>query len=450
MPESAPIRGCLLCAVLPTVLVNGCENHNQVPSHVSRNVDSASPAPPPQASDGGGRPNVYASVSDGSSGAAAKLYAALPYRGVSLAGAEFAASVGGLFSGTTYGEIPGSYYYPTSDLSKAGGGWPAAANGTAIETDLMIPYFLGKGMNTVRLPLRWEGLQRTISTTSRAVLTGPQVVATFNASELAELQLSMSTLTSAGFTVLIDIHNYAYYTNASEVASNKGGDPLGSANVPDVAFENLWIGLASLYANNPRVVFDLMNEPNTPPDPPGRPAGYTWYSAAQAAVNGIRSIGANNLILVCGNQFGNPGAFTAGGWSDPLKNIQDPRRNFAFEVHEYPDNAYGTGNTCTTGSGGSIQGALNALQTFVNWAKRYDARGFLGEFSAGIDVNADPKCLDAVRQMLAFLQQNATTFIGWTYWAAGAGFGPDNPMNYEFFHRGHDSPQMKMLAPFLQ
>jgi endoglucanase len=446
-------------AVLPTVGVSGCENHNQVRSHVSRDVDSASSAPTPT-SDGGGRPEVRGAVpavSDGSPasgdaavGTAGKLYATLPYRGVSLAGAEFTASFGGLFNGTTYGRMPGDYYYPTSDLSKAGGTWPAAANGTQIETDLMIPYYLRKGMNTIRLPLRWEELQRTLSSTSRAVLTGSQVVATFEPSELAELKLSVSTLTNAGFTVLIDIHNYGTYTNASEVASSRGGDRLGSANVPNVAFENLWIGLASLYANNPNVVFDIMNEPNTPPDPPGKPAGYEWYLAAQAAVTGIRSIGANNLILICGNQFANPESFTLGGWSDPLKNIQDPANNFAFEVHEYPDNAYGTGNTCTTGAAGSIQVAMNALQTFVNWAKQYKARGFLGEFSAGTEVTTDPNCESGIGQMLTFLQRNSNIFIGWTYWAAGAGFGPDNPMNYEFFHPGRDSPQMKTLAPFLQ
>ncbi|HEX4445445.1 MAG TPA: glycoside hydrolase family 5 protein [Polyangiaceae bacterium] len=399
---------------------------------------------------GNGNGNLTGNASSGgaSTGNAdsGTTYASLPYRGLSLSGAEFGASVSGQFNGTTLGKIPGDYYYPTSDLAKGGPSWPAASNGTAIETDLMNPYFLGKGMNTIRLPVRWERLQHDLSNTSSGVLSGSQVVATFDTTELAALKAAVSNLTTAGFTVLIDIHNYAWYTNANEIASTTPGDPLGSANVPNVAFENLWIGLASIYAGDPKVVFDLMNEPNSPPDPAGQPAGTEWYQAAQAAVTGIRGVGAGNLVLICGNDYAGPGDFKDGGISDPLKNIQDPQNNFAFEVHDYPDNAYGTSDTCTTDS---AQTVLTDLQTFVTWAGKHGARGFLGEFSAGVDVSADAECQTAVQQMLTLVSQNPSVFLGWTYWAGGAGFGSSEPMNYPFFHPGHDSPQMQTLAAFL-
>jgi endoglucanase len=444
-------------ALLSVALASGCANISHTSARVGDDgagvlsLDAGAPEPPPPA------PHlevaaVGSTVPEGpATGASSKpgnLYATLPYRGVSMGGAEFGASFGGLFNGPNLGTMPGDYYYPTSDLAKGGPNWPASG-GTGVETDSMIRYFLDKGMNTVRLPFRWERLQRTLTLTSSKLLTGAQVVATFDPTELAALEGSVRTLTAAGFTVLVDVHNYAYYTSASEIASAKGGDPLGSANVPDLAFENLWIGLASIYANNARVIFDLMNEPNTPPDPPGKPAGYEWYLAAQAAVNGIRSIGAHNLVLVCGNQFAGPGAFVSGGWSDPLKEFKDPENNFAFEVHDYPDTKFGTGNTCTGGSGGTVEGVMNDLRKFVTWAKKYNARGFLGEFAAGVDINADAACETAMQQMLTFVTANPAIFIGWTYWAAGAGFGADNPMNYSFFNPGREAPQWKVLAPFL-
>jgi endoglucanase len=305
-------------------------------------------------------------------------------------------------------------------------------------------------MNTVRLPLRWERLQHSLSAVSGGVMTASQVVATFDPSELAALEGAVNALTGEGFTVLVDIHNYATYTSASEIASGEAGDFLGSANVPNVAFENLWIGLASIWANNSKVVFDIMNEPNTPPDPAGEPAGYEWYLAAQAAVTGIRSIGADNLVLICGNNFASGSQFTSGGWSDPLKNIKDPANNFAFEVHDYPDTDYGTADSCTTGSGGSVTSAMSALSTFLAWAKQYNVKGFLGEFSAGVSTSAQSTCISAVSQMLTFLGQNSTYFIGWTYWAGGAGYGANNPMNSEFFAPGQDSPQITALAPYLK
>jgi endoglucanase len=374
-------------------------------------------------------------------------YPALPYRGISMAGAEFGASYGGLFNGTTLGTMPGSYYYPTSDLAKGGPNWPHAANGTAIETDLMMPYFRDKGMNTVRLPLRWERLQRSISATSGGVMKAADVVATFDKNELAALQNSVDTLTNAGFTVLIDIHNYAAYTLPSSVASSMGGTALGQPMAPNVAFENLWIGLGSLFMDNAKVVFDIMNEPNTPPDPAGKPAGYEWYLAAQAAVDGIRSIGATNMIFICGNAFAGPVEFMPGHWSEPLKDIKDPMNNFAFEVHDYPDDAYGTSNNCTTQS---TQKVVDDLQAFVDFAHKYNAKGFLGEFSAGIDVHAVAQCNTAIGAMLKFLTDNSDVFIGWVYWAAGAGFGQDEPMNYPFFNNMKDSPQLTAMAPFLK
>jgi endoglucanase len=403
---------------------------------------------------GGGKadasaPSTPSTPSTPSSDSGSPTSSTIPYRGLSLAGAEFGVSVSGQFNGTTLGQMPGDYYYPSTDLSKGGPSWPTT-NGTAVETDLMDLYFVTKGINTIRLPFRWERLQHSLSSTSASVLPASQVVATFDATELAALKASVKTLTGAGYTVLVDVHNYAWYTSASEIASGQGGDPLGSANVPNVAFENLWIGLASLWPNDPKVVFDIMNEPNSPPDPSGKPSGYEWYLAAQAAVTGIRGAGANNLVLICGNNYADPGTFTSGGSSDPLKDIQDPASNFAFEVHDYPDNAYGTSDTCTTGSSGSIQATLNGLQTFVTWAQKYGARGFLGEFSAGVDVNADANCESAITQMLTLVQNNASIFLGWTYWAGGAGFGSNEPMNYPFFNGGKDSPQLQTLAPFLK
>ena len=62
----------------------------------------------------------------------------LLYTGVSLAGAEFAADLGG------YDSLPGTY---NSDYT-----YPSAQE---------IEYFQSKGMNTIPIPFRWERLQPT-------------------------------------------------------------------------------------------------------------------------------------------------------------------------------------------------------------------------------------------------------------------------------------------------
>jgi endoglucanase len=64
-------------------------------------------------------------------------HAAIRFTGVNLAGAEFGVGNGSVNLPGTYGT---HYTYPTA----------AEAN-----------YFIGKGMNTFRVPFRWERLQRS-------------------------------------------------------------------------------------------------------------------------------------------------------------------------------------------------------------------------------------------------------------------------------------------------
>lgn len=350
-------------------------------------------------------------------GKPATLFPALPYRGLSLAGAEFAATTGGTFGGRTLGSIPNDYFYPDTLVANAGrypGGYAHMA----------YPYYRGKGMNTFRLPFRWERLQRALTLN-------------LNAGELAAFQTTVADMIAAGATVLLDAHNYGRYASASEISSGANADMLGSATLPNSAFADFWKRLATLYANNGYVVFDLMNEPN------GLNTNQTWPDAAQAAVTAIRSVGANNLILIEGNAWAD--AKTWPTVSDMLKNISDPAKNIAFEVHVYPDVSGGGGSdTCS-----DVNSAVTQLQPFTAWLKANHARGFLGEFSGGISIRASAQCMTAIDNELKHLAANPDVYIGWTYWAGGSGWGTDNPMEYSLLN-GKDSPQMAVLVNYLK
>src|SRR4051812_20349965 len=180
---------------------------------------------------------------------------ALSFTGVSLAGADFGESV-----------LPGTYNtnytYPTT-----------------AEVD----YFLSKGMNTFRIPFRWERLQRAAN-------------GALDATELSRLNTVVNYATSHGAYVELDPHNYARYFPSS---SNTQGDPakeIGTSAVPNSVFDDFWLRLAGQYKTNNHVIFGLMNEPNSMPTT-------QWRDAAQEAINTIRTAGANNLILVPGNRW---------------------------------------------------------------------------------------------------------------------------------------------------
>jgi endoglucanase len=340
---------------------------------------------------------------------AAVLPGTLPYRGVNMSGAEWGVDYNGV--GTLPGTLIQNYVWPdsfaVSQEGQANYYAPAGYNAAAFT------YYRGKGMTTFRLPFRWERLQRTL-------------MGSFDATELGYLQTTVNDMLAAGAVVIIDPHNYARY----------GTDEIGSAAVPNAAFADFWGKLAALYKNNPNVLYGLMNEPHDLTN-----GAQQWFDAAQVAMTAIRNAGANNLVLVPGYNW--TGAANWPNDSALMANIQDPANNFAFEVHEYVDQASTTDNCGTDPTIGTTQ-----MQAFTDWARANQKHGFLGEFSGGPTLMTTASCLNAIDNQLSHIDQNSDVYIGWTYWAGGPNWGQDNPMEHGVYST--DSPQMQILVKHLQ
>ncbi|MBI5531387.1 MAG: glycoside hydrolase family 5 protein [Deltaproteobacteria bacterium] len=305
--------------------------------------------------------------------------------GVNLSCAEFAA-----------GKIPGSYgtdyIYPSAD-----------------EVD----YFVGKGMNTFRLPFLWERLQ-------------PASPGPLDATEETRLSTIVSHALGKGAYVILDPHNYARYY----------GTVMGEGNAI-AALADLWSRLAGKYKAEPHVLFGLMNEPNGL-------ATETWRDAANASIKAIRDAGASNLILVPGNAWTGAHSWSSDWYGTAnavaMLDIVDPGNNYVFEVHQYLDSdSSGTSDQCVSTTIGSER-----LQGFTDWARTHGKQAFLGEFAGA----RNDTCYQAVDDMLSYFDQNRDVWMGWTWWAAGPWWGdymftlePDN---------GADRPQMAILAPHLQ
>ncbi|MEP7359232.1 MAG: glycoside hydrolase family 5 protein, partial [Anaerolineales bacterium] len=308
------------------------------------------------------------------------------WAGVNLAGADF----------TPLDKLPGvygqTYFYPTH-----------------AEVD----YFTAQGMSIFRLPFAWENLQ-------------PAQLAELDPAELARLDDIVGYATGRGAQVILDPHNYARYF----------GKIVGS-DVPTAAFADFWGRLAAHYAANPRVIFGLVNEPNTMPTE-------QWLAVANAAIAAIRAAQAPNLVLVPGNAWTGAHSWEQNWYGTPnaqaMLDVQDPGHHFAFEVHQYLDtDSSGQSDTCVSQTIGSQR-----LQAFTAWLREYGYTGFLGEF--GVGRNAD--CYAALDDMLGYLDQNADVWLGWTYWAAGPRWGEYiftvEPLN------GTDRPQMAVLRRYLR
>lgn len=308
----------------------------------------------------------------------------MPYRGINLSGAEFGSAIPGTFGA--------DYTFPTPS-----------------EVD----YFMGKGMNTFRVGFKWERLQ-------------PTARGAFDATYLGRLDSIVTYATNKGATVILNPHNFARYY----------GSTVGSSNVPNEVFADLWSKLATKYAGNPRVLFNLVNEPHDI-------VTETWVSGANAAISAIRSAGARQMIIVPGNAWTGAHSWTSSSYGTPnsvaMLDIRDPSDNVVFEVHQYldPDSSGGSGACVSTTIG------KERLLKFVQWLRDNGKKGFVGEFAGGDNTT----CNTAVTDMLAYMHASSDVLVGWLWWAGGPWWG-----DYKFTldpKNGADRPQMKLLTPYL-
>lgn len=308
----------------------------------------------------------------------------MPFRGVNLAGAEFGTAIPGV-EGRDY-EFP-----------------------TPAEVD----YFVGKGMNTFRIAFLWERIQPTAN----------GALASTYASKLDSI---VAYATSKGAFAIIEPHNFARYY----------GSVVGTTTVPNGVMADLWKRLATRYAANPRVMFNLMNEPRDMPTE-------QWVSAANASISAIRQAGATQAIHVPGNGWTGAHSWTSNWYgtanSVAMLKITDPVDNVYFEVHQYLDaDSGGGGSSCVSATIG-----VERMKGFIDWLRANKKKGFLGEF-AGTNTSV---CQSAVKNMLDNLMQNTDVMVGWAWWAAGPAWG-EYQLTIEP-KAGVDRPQMAWLKPYL-
>lgn len=291
-------------------------------------------------------------------------HAALLYTGTNLAGADFGE-----------GNLPGTYNthytYPTN-----------------AEVD----YYLGTGMNTFRIPFRWERLQQSQN-------------AALDATELSRLTSIVNYATGQGAHVVLDPHNYARYY----------GGVIGDT-VPNSAFNDFWTRVAGEFKDNPRVIFGLVNEPHSMPTE-------QWFTAAQGGVDAIRATGANNLILVPGNAWTGAHSWLQNWYGTPnadvMGNITDPANNFAYDLHQYLDgNSSGTSSEIVSETIGA-----DRLMAVTTWLRDNNHRGFLGEFAVANSTIGAGIGDEAITNMLSYIEANDDVWLGWTWWAGGPWWG---------------------------
>ena len=310
----------------------------------------------------------------------------LVFAGVNLAGAEF-------------GKVPGN---ATDYL------YPAPTN---------IDYFAQLGFNLIRIPFSWERLQPTLGSP-------------FSSADLRHLSSVVDYATGKGLHIVLDTHNYAKRRVAEDGWAAE--HLIGSELVPTAAFTDYCRRLSRVFRGAPSTIFGLMNEP-------WGLAAEDWLRITNQAVGAIRSEGATQLVLVPGVAYSGAHSWIKAG-NDVMREVVDPARNFAFEVHQYFDaNSSGTSPEAVGARIGSQR-----IEEFQQWARQRGAKAFLGEFAAG----EDEVSLQALNDICQTMQSNSDVWMGWAAWAGGSWWPPDYIFNLEPSKNGQMRPQTKILAGY--
>ena len=236
--------------------------------------------------------------------------------------------------------------------------------------------------------------------------------------------------------ILVDLIDYAATKDASVIldmhdyGESFSGKLIGTDPGAVEEFAGTWGAIASEVSRRPNVIFGLMNEPN-------KQSSAEWLKGANAATTAIRDAGAYQLVLVPGSHWDSAYSWTSTDNAKVMLGFQDPADNFAYEVHQYLDSdGSGTHTTVVPGAGSE------RLAAFTDWARKHNARAFLGEFGWAANAPAEKEG----RAMLCYMSRNQDVWLGWAYWAGGPWWG-----DYMFSIQpkdGADRPQMHVLSEF--
>lgn len=300
-----------------------------------------------------------------------------------------------------------------------------------------LQYFAETGVNTVRLPFKWDYIQDFLSSDIPINWS--------KGSYAAQMLTVVNQWTSKNYTVILAMYNHMRYSYCA----------IGSSDcwVDKKRYAEVWRQIASQFVNNSRVVFSLMNEPNVQDYLESDNNGTQIVLDNQnAAARAIRLTGATQLILYSGNNGSNPRFWNSNdyGYSNSEifipSNIDDP--HYKIEVKMF------YANPESEIEQGCIEEAINFPQqclemqnpdAFLEWMNSTNISVIVGQTGG----TSSEECIICINQgtMWAMIQNN---IHGIGMWVGGhAWFSYNGSTNYPLYLAPiHSIPQKQMTEGF--
>lgn len=219
-----------------------------------------------------------------------------------------------------------------------------------------------KPLNMFRLPISWQ------------FLVNNQLGGDLDTTNIGKYDELLQSCLSTGAYCMIDIHNFARWNTGI----------IGQGGPTDDEFVDLWTQLATKYASEDKMVFEVMNEPHDLDI-------NLWAATCQKVVTAIRNAGATSqMVLLSGTNFDSAATLVSSGSAAALLNVTNPdgtTDNLLLDIHKYLDeDNSGTHTACTTNN-------IDAFTTVADYLRQAGRKGFISESGASSDSSVSPQLL---------------------------------------------------------
>ncbi len=251
-----------------------------------------------------------------------------------------------------------------------------------------IEYFYQQGFQLMTIPFKWERVQ---------TVPGGDL----NQENIEEIRRVLMYCAPRNIKVILTMHNFGRYRIA-ETEHIVGGNTITRNH-----FTDFWIKMARALKNEKNIYgFEIMSEPHDMGE-------FDWFTTAQEAINGIRTIDKKTAIIISGDNYANADKWYQ--YSDVLKNLTDPSNSIIYDAHCYFDKNF-SGRYSENYDNSEVDEFTGVMRTmpFVRWLKDNNKQGTIGEY--GVPDN-DLRWLKLLDNFLKYLSENN---INGCYWAAGS------------------------------
>ena len=279
-----------------------------------------------------------------------------------------------------------------------------------------INYFYKKGFKVINLPFRWERIQRKLG-------------GELDERELTEIKKFVVSCNALGLKVILSMHNFGRYKmGAYEYI-------IGSPQVSRWHYRDVWKKIAEAFKMNENIYgYAIMSEPHDM-------WNYSWTLSAQQAITAIREVDRKTNIIVGGDNYSCSEEW--GVYNDDLKILTDPSNKIIFDAHCYFDEDHsGRYNVDYASSHTDAYTGIKRVKPFVDWLKKNNKKGIIGEF--GVPAY-DNRWMMVMDNFLKYINQNG---ISANYWAAGPWWA-NYDLSIEPTVYGNDKPQMVVLQKYI-